>query len=79
MTDPLKAVVVAVGSEMLTPTRTDTNSLFVTEVLNGLGIDVAYKAIVGDDRDELTTTVSQALERHRILECLEAIVLLINL
>ena len=52
MTDPLKAVVVAVCSEMLTPTRTDTNSLFVTEVMNGLGIDVAYKAIVGDDRDQ---------------------------
>jgi nicotinamide-nucleotide amidase len=67
MSDPLKAVVVAVGSEMLTPTRTDTNSLFVTEVLNGLGIDVAYKAIVGDDRDELTDTVSRALERHRVL------------
>jgi nicotinamide-nucleotide amidase len=67
MSDPLRAVIVAVGSEMLTPTRTDTNSLFVTEVLNGLGIDVAYKAIVGDDRDELTDAVSRALGRHRIL------------
>jgi nicotinamide-nucleotide amidase len=67
MSDPLRAVIVAVGSEMLTPTRTDTNSLFVTEVLNGLGIDVAYKAIVGDDRDELTEAVSRALGRHRIL------------
>jgi nicotinamide-nucleotide amidase len=67
MSVPLKAVVVAVGSEMLTPTRTDTNSLFVTEVLNGLGIDVAYKAIVGDDREELTDILSRALDRHRVL------------
>lgn len=67
MTATLKAVVIAVGSEMLTPTRTDTNSLFVTEILNGLGIDVAYKAIVGDDRDELGAAVSLAIARHRIL------------
>jgi nicotinamide-nucleotide amidase len=65
VTDPLKAVIIAVGSEMLTPTRTDTNSLFATEVLNGLGIEVAYKAIVGDDREELAAAVSLALERHR--------------
>ena len=63
---PLKAVIIAVGSEMLTPTRTDTNSLFATEVLNGLGIEVAYKAIVGDDREELAAAVSLALERHRV-------------
>jgi nicotinamide-nucleotide amidase len=67
MNAPPKAVVIAVGSEMLTPSRTDTNSLFVTEVLNALGIDVAYKAIVGDDRAELASSVEQALERHRIL------------
>jgi nicotinamide-nucleotide amidase len=67
MTAPLKAVVIAVGSEMLTPTRTDTNSLFVTEVLNALGIDVAYKAVVGDDRAELAASLEQALERHPIL------------
>ena len=67
MNAPLKAVVIAVGSEMLTPSRTDTNSLFVTEVLNALGIEVAYKAIVGDDRAELASSVRQALQRHRIL------------
>ena len=53
MSDALKAVIIAVGSEMLTPTKTDTNSLFITETLNGLGIEVAYKAVVGDDRQEL--------------------------
>jgi nicotinamide-nucleotide amidase len=67
MSAALKAVVIAVGSEMLTPTRTDSNSLFVTEVLNGLGIDVAYKEIVGDDREELCAAVALALARHRIL------------
>ena len=48
-----RAVIIAVGSEMLTPARLDTNSLFITEQLNGLGIDVVAKAVVGDDRREI--------------------------
>lgn len=67
MSAPVKAVILAVGSEMLTPTRTDTNSLYITEILNGLGIDVAYKAVVGDDRAELAGAVAHALARHRVL------------
>jgi nicotinamide-nucleotide amidase len=47
------AAIIAVGSELLTPTRFDTNSLFITEQLNAIGIDVLAKAVVGDDREEL--------------------------
>jgi nicotinamide-nucleotide amidase len=48
------AAIIAVGSELLTPTRLDTNSLFITERLNAIGIEVVVKAVVGDDREELT-------------------------
>ena len=47
------AAIIAVGSELLTPSKLDTNSLFITEQLNLLGIDVKAKAVVGDDRTEL--------------------------
>jgi nicotinamide-nucleotide amidase len=67
MADGLTAAILAVGSELLTPHKTDTNSLYVTEVLNDLGIAVAFKAIVGDDRAELTSHVAHALARHRVL------------
>ena len=67
MADGLTAAILAVGSELLTPQKIDTNSLYVTEVLNDLGIAVAFKAIVGDDRAELTAHVAHALARHRIL------------
>ena len=67
MADGLTAAILAVGSELLTPQKTDTNSLYVTEVLNDLGIAVAFKAIVGDNRDELTAHVAHALARHPIL------------
>jgi nicotinamide-nucleotide amidase len=67
MSEALKAVILAVGSEMLAPPRTDTNSLFVTDTLNALGIEVAYKAVIGDDRGELGAQVGLALARHPIL------------
>ncbi|MCC7125619.1 MAG: competence/damage-inducible protein A [Acidobacteria bacterium] len=67
MSRPLSAAILAVGSEMLTPSRVDTNSLYVTQVLNGLGIGVAYKAVVGDDRDELAAQIRHALGRVPIL------------
>jgi nicotinamide-nucleotide amidase len=54
--------IIAVGSEMLTPFRVDTNSLFVTEQLNTIGIDVRMKAVVGDDVNELTSLLKGALE-----------------
>ena len=54
LADPLStAVIIAVGSELLTPDRTDTNSLFLTRELNELGVSVRYKMIVGDERDDL--------------------------
>ncbi len=63
----LTAAIIAVGSELLTPHKTDTNSLYVTEVLNDLGIAVAFKAIVGDSRAELTAHIAHALSLHPIM------------
>ena len=57
----MKACILAVGSEMLTPFRVDTNSLYVTERLNAIGGDVRLKAIVGDDVGELAAVVESAL------------------
>ena len=58
-----RAAIIAVGSELLTPSKLDTNSLFITDRLNELGVDVAVKAVVGDDRDELVHVLGVALER----------------
>lgn len=58
-----RAEIIAVGSEMLTPAKTDTNSLFITGVLNEIGIDVASKAVVGDRIDDVMVEVRQAIER----------------
>jgi competence/damage-inducible protein CinA-like protein len=57
----LKACILAIGSEMLTPFRVDTNSLFITERLNAIGYDVRLKAVVGDDIDELADILRAAI------------------
>jgi nicotinamide-nucleotide amidase len=60
------AEIIAVGSEMLTPHRQDTNSLYLTAVLNELGVSVAFKTIVGDNRAHLTSAALVALRRADI-------------
>ena len=62
-----RAAIIAVGSELLTPLRLDTNSLFITERLNALGIDVVLKAVAGDDRGELAELFRAALARVDIV------------
>ena len=57
------AEIIAVGSELLTPFRSDTNSLFLTAGLNELGIVVRRKSIVGDDAEDLASAVRSALAR----------------
>jgi nicotinamide-nucleotide amidase len=57
----MKACILAVGSEMLTPFKVDTNSLTITERLNAIGFDVRLKAVVGDDIGELSSLLEAAL------------------
>lgn len=63
----LKAEIIAIGSELLTPYRTDTNSLWLTERLNSIGIAVCLKTIVGDDEPRLEETIRDALRRSDII------------
>ncbi|HEV7701445.1 MAG TPA: competence/damage-inducible protein A [Pyrinomonadaceae bacterium] len=61
------AEIIAIGSELLTPTKTDTNSLWLTAKLNDIGIDVKLKTIVGDDGARLEETVRDAMRRSEIV------------
>jgi nicotinamide-nucleotide amidase len=63
----VNAEVIAVGSELLTPYRMDTNSLYLTEQLNLLGVDVIFKSVVGDDLRRLVATTQHGLFRSDIL------------
>ena len=63
----IRAEIIAIGSELLTPSRTDTNSLFITDELNKLGVDVVEKHVLGDERARLTEAVRAAIHHSEIV------------
>ena len=63
----MNAEIIAIGSELLTPFRQDTNSLYLTDKLNQLGVDVIFKTIVGDNPQRLLAAASQAVARAEIV------------
>jgi len=63
----MNAEIIAAGSEMLTPERVDTNSLYLTAQLNNLGVEVVAKSVIGDDRDRLAEAVRRALRSSPIV------------
>jgi nicotinamide-nucleotide amidase len=63
----VNAEIIAVGSELLTPFRMDTNSLYLTEQINQLGVEVVFKSVVGDDLKRLVEAAKYALVRSEIV------------
>lgn len=63
----MNAEIIAVGSELLTPFRMDTNSLFLTEQINQLGVEIVFKSVVGDDLKRLVAAAQHALFRSDIV------------
>ena len=63
----LTAEIIAIGSELLLPDRSDTNSLWLTDQLNRIGIDVRLKTIVGDDDSRLEEVVKDAVKHSRVV------------
>ena len=67
MFETLSAEIIAIGSELLAPDRTDTNSLWLTDKLNRLGIEVKLKTIVGDDDARLEEAIKDAVKRSKVV------------
>jgi nicotinamide-nucleotide amidase len=63
----MQAEIIAVGSELLTSQRLDTNSLYLTDELNALGVEVVTKCVIGDDRDRLAEAVRRAVCSSEII------------
>lgn len=63
----MHAEIIAVGSELLTPFRLDTNSLYLTDQLERLGIAVTQKTVVGDTLENLQRVFAEALHRAELV------------
>lgn len=59
--------IIAVGSELLIGGRLDTNSVFLSERLGALGVEVRFKSIVGDSEDDIVTVLTTAARRAEIV------------
>lgn len=69
MTGPPVAAVIAVGSELLTLGRSDTNSPFIAAKLQARGIRVAFTAVVTDEPADLREALTHALARASLVVC----------
>jgi len=63
----MSAAIIAIGSEMLGPTRVDTNSLKITAALEDYGVAVVRKSVVGDNLRDLASELRFALDRVDVL------------
>ena len=61
------AEIIAVGSELLGSTRTDSNSLYISQRLSDIGVDLHVKDVVGDEPTDLATVFRQALDRADVV------------
>ncbi len=59
--------IIAVGSELLSFGRLDTNSVYISSRLATLGIPVRFKQVVGDRIDDISGALSLALKRSEIV------------
>jgi nicotinamide-nucleotide amidase len=63
----MEAEIIAIGSELLTPERLDTNSLYLTEKLNRAGFDIRLKTVVGDHAGEIEKVLLAAMKRSQLI------------
>jgi nicotinamide-nucleotide amidase len=63
----MNAEIIAIGSELLTPYRQDTNSLYLTDKLNQMGVEVSFKTIVGDTLENLMQAATVAFSRADLI------------
>ncbi len=63
----MRAEIIAIGSELLSPDRVDTNSLYLTKKLNEAGFEVRLKSVIGDRSDDIEILLRDALRRSRMI------------
>jgi nicotinamide-nucleotide amidase len=67
MSSDRTSAIIAIGSEMLGPTRVDTNSLKITAALESYGVSLVRKSIVGDLLSDLVAEIRHAFDRADVV------------
>ena len=61
------AEIVSIGSELLLGQIVDTNSAWMADRLTGLGVDLYYTTVVGDNPGRMREVLSRALDRSDLV------------
>ncbi|MCP4565987.1 MAG: competence/damage-inducible protein A, partial [FCB group bacterium] len=61
------AEILTIGDELLYGSRVDTNSAFLAERLDGIGLDIRYKSSVGDNLELMVEAINLALRRSDVV------------
>jgi nicotinamide-nucleotide amidase len=67
MIPPMKAAILAVGSELLGTDRLDTNSLKLTRALERHGVELRAKSVIGDAEEEIAEAIRSGLAKHDLV------------
>jgi nicotinamide-nucleotide amidase len=63
----MKAEIISVGTEILLGEIVDTNASWIAERLPGIGLDLYFKSVVGDNQQRIVDTLERALERSDVV------------
>ena len=65
--DQNKATIITIGDELLIGQVIDTNSAFIAQSLNAMGVMVSGRIAVGDDKLAITKALDNAIENNNII------------
>ena len=65
----MRVEAIAIGTELLTTDRVDTNSVWLGQELASLGLAFHRKTAVGDDREAMRDLFREALDRSDLILC----------
>ena len=67
MMDQIQATIITIGDELLIGQVIDTNSAFIAQKLNSIGVDVHQRIAVGDDKASITLALDTAINQSQIV------------
>ena len=71
--DQIQATIITIGDELLIGQVIDTNSAFIAQKLNAIGVQVQQRIAVGDDTRSITNALDTAIQNNLKYICAETL------
>jgi len=67
MMDQVQATIITIGDELLIGQVIDTNSAYIAQKLNSIGIEVHQRIAVGDEVEAITNALDTAIQKSQVV------------